>query len=253
MLEAHVQNVLETSKKYQSNLLQRMEGSRHVVKDLFATEHEETRLFIEETRLKMRAVRDLMQLQIEKVRRDVHILLRDVRHNVTEWEREYEARCLDAKSRREQFVIRQQARADRRAQEKKILELEIAREYTLLHEELGKEAMRVRHTHQFISDPSALDIAIPWKTTLTSPLVICTIVTGVFACIWFFSIHMLRKKKSARNQKACVLYSTQLESHKVEQLHASLSPIQDEHSQPKLRYYTRSQQRSRPNTRSRQT
>lgn len=107
-------------------LAKRMDGSRELIRDMFAHEREETQLYVAETRLKMQALRDVMRVEMAKTVRDVQQQVVYAAQNVSklvqrreEVKRETEQRLRDLKQRRER------AQQERRA---------------LLEEELRAEA-----------------------------------------------------------------------------------------------------------------
>lgn len=84
LLERDLETAMQQTLEERRALEQRMETSKQLIEGLMADEREEMRLLVDETRLQLRASRDVLRSEMASVRSDIHRLILSAQQNVSQ-------------------------------------------------------------------------------------------------------------------------------------------------------------------------
>lgn len=82
-LAGELQKRTQRAERERDTLQERMNSSKQLITSLFANEREETELFVQETRFKMQALRDVMRVEMQRALQNVQQQMQSAVENVT--------------------------------------------------------------------------------------------------------------------------------------------------------------------------
>jgi hypothetical protein len=212
-LESDLRASLEATQSANEEMLAQMDTSRRTIHQLLHNEAVETALYVEDTQLQMRALRDVMALEMDRARRDVDALVKEAERNVT---REREARDRTRAATRAKLVALQRRRRER--------EVEWAHEIQRVKAAAAQAAAQIqaqgwedetvprRHSHQQLQPAETEQSTLAIRAD--DPVWVLPFVVGLVLCAGLYMLlSAWRARRNAAARRRRVLYSEQLTSH----------------------------------------
>ncbi|TMW69597.1 hypothetical protein Poli38472_001753 [Pythium oligandrum] len=214
-LETTLEHSLRTVRDGQTQIAEQMDAMRLLIQGMLMTESKAKDLYLDETRMEMQALRNVMQVEMESTRNDIVKLLETAKQNVTATRAEYDNTRAEAAQKLKELKARRKEREQQHMMEIAQIKQDAAMQIAQLQEDIQMEAERVRQLveqsaldHANVTQESLGETELLTPSTQTPSWVVLVFAALCIVALlgWLYSRQLGRKHQR-------VLYSKQLKSH----------------------------------------